>query len=89
MAIYTDSPDMDESGQLDILCGEADSLGDSGSTPRPWLGVQFGCCGVYARIFRRTDSHFYLVRCPQCGQKTTVRVGPGGVSARLFRAFSH
>jgi hypothetical protein len=83
-------PDMeDPATQLDLLCGSAQPAATSGADQRPWIGVQFACCGIYARVYRRIDTHFYLVKCPHCGQKSTVRVAPGGVSSRLFRSITH
>ena len=56
------------------------------SSPRPYIGVYFECCGVYARIYRRADEAVYLGRCPGCLRQVRVRVGPHGTTARLFRA---
>jgi len=53
---------------------------------RPWIGIYFECCGVYARVFRRREDQQYEGRCPRCGLSVGVAVGPDGVSARLFRA---
>jgi hypothetical protein len=54
--------------------------------PRPYIGVYFECCGVYARIYRQPDKRCYYGRCPRCLRTVRVRVGPEGTSARLFRA---
>ena len=53
---------------------------------RPFIGIYFECCGVYARIYRRPDQDAYRGRCPRCLRMVTVRVGPGGTSTRFFRA---
>ncbi len=53
---------------------------------RPWVGIRFDCCGVYARIYRDADGRAYRGRCPRCLRETRLRVGPGGTSARFFRA---
>ncbi len=60
--------------------------GDNANSPRPYIGVYFECCGVYARIYRQDDQMVYLGRCPRCLRQIRVRVGPGGTSERLFRA---
>ena len=53
---------------------------------RPFLGVLFECCGVYARIYRDPDARFYVGRCPRCLRVLKVRVGPDGTPARFLRA---
>ncbi len=58
----------------------------NGLVGRPWLGVNFECCGVYARIYRSADGVAYSGRCPRCLRPISMRVGQGGVSQRLFRA---
>jgi len=53
---------------------------------RPWVGILFECCGVYARVYRDRDGTAYRGRCPRCLQEVTLRVGPGGTDARFFTA---
>jgi hypothetical protein len=53
---------------------------------RPYIGVYFECCGVYARIYRQPGQTVYFGRCPRCLRQVRVRVGPEGTNARLFRA---
>lgn len=53
---------------------------------RPYVGIHFECCGVYARIYRDPGAMRYAGRCPKCLRELTLRVGPGGTSSRIFRA---
>lgn len=53
---------------------------------RPWIGILFRCCSVYARIYRDPAQPVYRGCCPRCGAQVTARVGPGGTSQRLFSA---
>lgn len=59
---------------------------DDADARRPYIGVYFECCGVYARVYRRPDQMIYNARCPRCLAQVKVRVGPEGTNARLFRA---
>ncbi len=80
--VMSDEPDyiLDLSSQP-----EADAAGGAGGA-RPWIGINFDCCGVYARIYRNREGTLYSGRCPKCLAKVEVQVGPGGTSQRLFRA---
>ena len=61
----------------------ATEASDSTAT-RPFIGVQFNCCGVYTRIYRCADGTAYRCRCPRCGKPVNFVVGPGGTDARTF-----
>lgn len=54
--------------------------------PRPYLGIYFECCRVYARVYRRPDQPQYVARCPRCLRAAKIRVGPDGKSGRMFIA---
>jgi hypothetical protein len=54
---------------------------------RPWLAVQWKCCGVYSRVYRNREGTAYDGRCPRCGRPVHVNVGPGGTTARFFEAY--
>jgi len=69
---------------LDLTGGASgDETGDQSST-RPFIGVQFACCGVYTRIYRDADGAAYNGRCPRCGKPVRFAVGAGGTDARMF-----
>ena len=53
---------------------------------RPFLGIHFDCCAVYARIYRNRDQSAYEGRCPRCMRKVRVAIGDDGSATRFFRA---
>jgi hypothetical protein len=53
---------------------------------RPYLGIHFDCCGVYARVYRNRDQTAYEGRCPRCLRRVRIVIGEEGVAARFFRA---
>ncbi|MBK8915288.1 MAG: hypothetical protein IPM64_11950 [Phycisphaerales bacterium] len=54
--------------------------------PRPFLGILFSCCGVYARVYRNMHQSAYVGACPRCGSVVRVGIAPGGTSSRFFIA---
>ena len=71
---------------IDIVVGEdTPSLLRSGGE-RSWLGIQFDCCGVYARIYRNRERTAYEGHCPRCLGRLRVLIGHQGTIARFFRA---
>ena len=51
---------------------------------KPFLGIMFECCNVYARIYKNKDGTAYEGHCPKCKKRVRIRVGKGGSSARFF-----
>lgn len=57
---------------------------DTAPVARPFLGVNFACCGVYSRIYRTADGKAYMGHCPRCIRPIRVEIRPGGSSERFF-----
>ncbi len=54
---------------------------------RPWLSVMWECCQTYSRVYRNRAGTAYVGHCPRCGKRIQVKIGPGGTSHRLFKAW--
>jgi hypothetical protein len=54
---------------------------------RPFLGVHFSCCGVYARVYINADQTAYVGHCPRCSRRIQFRIGAEGVESRFFTAY--
>jgi len=64
---------------------DAHRAGERGmSGRRPFLGVRFHCCDVYARIYADEAFTAYSGHCPKCAKPVRVRIGPGGSDSRFF-----
>jgi len=53
---------------------------------RPYLGVYFKCCRVYARIYLTKDQKAFAGNCPRCAASIRIAVGEGGSAERFWHA---
>ncbi len=56
------------------------------SRPRPYIGVHFKCCHVYARIYLNRDGTAFAGHCPKCARPMRVKVSPRGEKSRFWTA---
>lgn len=56
------------------------------SAGRPFLGVRFVCCDVYARIYVNRELTAYQGHCPKCSRPLVVKISPDGSDERFFEA---
>lgn len=74
--------------QLDLSSSAGDDSRQPSGTAggRPFLGVHFRCCDVYARIYLVRERAAYKGHCPRCSRPLLVKIGPNGSDARFFEA---
>lgn len=80
---------MDEAEEIrfEAVSEPEESNSRPASMDRPFVGVVFRCCGVYARIYRNRRGSAYEGYCPRCGGKLRIPIGPNGTDARFFEAY--
>ena len=61
-------------------------FGQGDKSTRPFVGVQFECCSIYARIYRNAAGTAYVGNCPRCAKKIELKIGHGGSDSRFFTA---
>jgi len=65
----------------------ASGAGDHPNVRRKFLGIQFACCGTYARVYINRNGTAYEGNCPKCAKRVRLKIGPGGTDARFFTAY--
>lgn len=56
------------------------------SINRPFIGVHFECCSVYARIYLNKKKTAFVGWCPKCTKKVEMKVSRNGTTDRFFEA---
>lgn len=64
----------------------AQPTGNSSAGNR-FLGIQFDCCGIYARVYANREQTAYVGNCPRCAKRVEFKIGSGGTSSRFFTAY--
>jgi hypothetical protein len=54
---------------------------------RPFIGIQFQCCGVYSRIYLNNAETAFAGNCPRCGKRIQFPVSEDGSSERFFTVY--
>ena len=54
---------------------------------RKFVGIQFACCGVYARVYVNQEGTAYVGNCPRCTKRVELKIGAGGTDNRFFTAY--
>jgi hypothetical protein len=73
---------------LDLSSNPSEGMSEnSGPEKRRFLGIQFACCSVYARVYVNRDGTAYEGQCPRCMRRIHIAIGPGGTGQRFFTAY--
>ncbi len=54
---------------------------------RPFVGVTFACCAVYAQVYLNHQKTAYIGHCPRCLKKVEIWIDPAGTDSRFFTAY--
>ncbi len=69
------------------LTSEGPLMAGRPESARPFIGIRFACCEVYARIYRDREGTAYVGHCPRCLKRVELKVAPGGSVSRFFTAY--
>lgn len=61
-------------------------FGPPRTASRPWLGVYFACCRVYARVYLNREGDAFTGHCLRCGRPVRIGVSDEGTDARFWVA---
>jgi hypothetical protein len=53
---------------------------------RPFIGMHFKCCNIYARVYVNRPGTAFVGWCPRCAKKVEVKISPQGTDERFFTA---
>ncbi len=58
---------------------------DAGSAAdRPFVGIEFACCRVYARVYINAAGTAFQGRCPRCAKHVTLHISADGQPGTFF-----
>ena len=72
---------------VDVSSTQESTSPADGGGGRRFIGVQFACCGAYARVYVNRTATAYEGHCPRCSRAVRVCIGPGGTDSRFFTAY--
>jgi hypothetical protein len=76
-----------EQPRLDLTSDPMPARMPADASGRSFLGVNFACCGAYARIYVNSERSAYLGHCPRCSRPVQIKIDPGGSDQRFFTAY--
>jgi len=75
-AAYPAAPPAKAAAQPETAGGEAE---------RPFIGLEFGCCNAYARVYANPEQTAFVGRCPRCARPVHIRIAEDGQPGQFFR----